>query len=161
MLFLVDIKKIYIEVFGAIKNDTKLLDLLEVEYKDVDKNTFITNLRKQVVEGSSPDGLLKTYEVRLCVHERDGAFRGLHEDVGYLNIDIHISKDKNKTNGILSDIVKRIIEIIDTEERNKQGLQPLKVGLYGLCYKTRTFESRSSYTGWEKYSITFEYRYLL
>lgn len=158
---MIDIKKIYKEVFNAIKNDTQLLDLLEVSYKGVNKNTFLTNLRKQVIEGSTPDGLLKTYEVRLCVHERDGAFRGLHEDVGYINIDIHISKDKNKVQGVLSDIVKRVIEIMDTNERKKQGLQPLQVGLYGLDYKTRTFESRSSYTGWEKYSITFEYRYIL
>ena len=158
---MIDIKKIYIEVFNAIKNDTELLDLLEVKYEGVDRNTFLTNLRKQVIEGSSPDGLLKTYEIRLCVHERDGAFRGLHEDVGYLNIDIHISKDKNKINGVLSNVVKKVIEVLDTNERKKQGLQPLKVGLYGLDYKTRTFENRSNYTGWEKYSITFEYRYIL
>ena len=158
---MIDIKKIYIEVFNAIKNDTELLDLLEVKYKGVDKNTFLTNLRKQVIEGSTPDGLLKTYEIRLCVHERDGAFRGLHEDVGYLDIDIHISKDKNKMSGVLSDIAKKVIEVMDTNERKKQGLQPLKIGLYGLDYKTRTFEKRSNYTGWEKYSITFEYRHIL
>lgn len=158
---MIDIKKIYKEVFNAVKNDTQLLDLLEVSYKGVDRNTFITNLRKQVIEGSTPDGLLKTYEIRLCVHEREGAFRGMHEDVGYLSIDIHISKDKNKVQGVLSDIVKRVIEVMDSNERKKQGLQPLKIGLYGLNYKTRTFENRSSYTGWEKYSITFEYRYIL
>ena len=31
-----DIRKIYRETFRAIKNDTKLLDLLKVKYKDVD-----------------------------------------------------------------------------------------------------------------------------
>ena len=157
---MIDIKKIYIEVFNAIKNDTQLLDLLEVD-RGSNKNEFLSNLRKQVIEGSTPDGLLKTYEIRLCVHEQDGGFVGMNEEIGYLVVDVHISKDKNKINGVLSDIVRRAIDVLDTKQRKKQGLNQLDVGLYGLCYKKRVFQSRSSYTGWEKYSIIFEYRYIL
>ena len=158
---MLNIKNIYIQTFLAIKADTKLLDLLEVEYKDVDENTFLTNLRKQVIEGSNPDDLLNDYSTRLCVHERDGGYTTTYEDVGYINIDVHIAKDKNKLDNRLSDIVKRIVEVIDTRQRQAEGLKPLNVGLYGLTYKTRNLESLSNNYGWEKYTITFEYKYIL
>lgn len=158
---MIDIKNIYTQAFRAIKNDTKLLDLLDVEYKDVDVNTFLTNLRSQVTEGSAPDDLLNNYKTRLCIHERDGSYRGKFEEVGYLVVDIHVTKDRNMQSGILSDIIKRLIEVLDTRQRKKQGLQPLNVGLYGLQYNTRTFSDRANNTGWEKYSVIFEYRYIL
>lgn len=158
---MIDIKNIYIQTFLAIKNDTKLLDLLEVKYKDVDENTFLTNLRKQVVEGSAPEGLLNDYSTRVCVHERDGGYTTTYEDVGYLCVDVHIAKDKNKLDNRLSDIAKRIVEVLDTRQRMKEGLKPLDVGLYGLTYKNRILEELANNTGWEKYSIVFEYKYIL
>jgi hypothetical protein len=162
VLLLINIKDIYRETFLAIKRDTKLLDMLEVVYDGVDENTFLTNLRKQVVEANEPENLLNDYSTRICVHERDGGYRTQREEVGYLAVDIHISKDRNKIDGRMSDIVKRVIEVLDTRERNKQGLGKLNVGLYGLQYKNRIFaESRNRGTGWEKYTIYFEYIYIL
>ena len=158
---MIDIKKVYIQAFLAIKNDTQLLDLLDVEHENVDTNTLMTNLREQVVEASTPENLLNNYKTRLCIHERDGGYRGRREAVDYLVIDVHIPKDRNMQTGRLSDIVKRLIEVLDTDQRKKQGLQPLSVGLYGLKYNTRTFSDRSGTTGWEKYSVVFEYRYIL
>lgn len=158
---MLNIKNIYIQTFLAIKADTKLLDLLEIKYKDVDENTFLTNLRKQVIEGSNPDDLLNDYSTRLCVHERDGGYTTAYEDVGYINVDVHIAKDKNKLDNRLSDIVKRIVEVIDTKQRQSEGLKPLNVGLYGLIYKTRSLDNSTSNSGWEKYTITFEYKYIL
>ena len=64
-----DIRKIYRETFRAIKNDTKLLDLLKVKYKDVDENTFLTNLRTQVIESTDVDDLLNNYSTRFCIHD--------------------------------------------------------------------------------------------
>lgn len=158
---MIDIKNIYKQTFRAIKNDTKLLDLLGVEYKDVDENTFLTNLRKQVTETSKPDRLLDDYNTRLCIHERDGGYRGKYEEVGFLTVDVHVSKDRNMRTGEMSDVVKRVIEVLDTRQRKKQGLPQLDIGLYGLNYNTRTFNEKSNNTGWEKYSIIFEYRYIL
>lgn len=158
---MIDIKNIYKQTFRAIKNDTKLLDLLGVKYKDVDENTFLTNLRKQVTETSSPERLLEDYSTRICVHERDGGYRGIYEEVGFLTIDVHVSKDRNTRTGELSDVVKRVIEILDTRQREKQGLKKLNIGLYGLKYNTRVYSEKHNNTGWEKYSIIFEYRYIL
>lgn len=159
---MIGIKDIYRQTFRAIKNDTKLLDLLDVEYKDVDENTFLTNLRRQVVEGSAPDDLLNDYSTRLCIHELNGKYQsGKREEIAYLVIDVHITKDKNMQTGLISDIVQRIIEILDSNQRKRQGLQPLQIGLYGLTYNNRLFDEKSNATGWEKYTITFEYRYIL
>lgn len=158
---MIDIRNIYRQTFNAIKKDTRLLDLLDVEYKGVDNNTFLDNLRTQVTEGSAPDDLINNYKTRLCIHERDGGYKGKREEVGYFQVDIHITKDKNMQTGRLSDIIKRTIEILDTRQRKVQGLQPLNIGLYGLEYKTRFFEDRSHNTGWEKYTVVFEYRYIL
>ena len=159
---MIDIKNIYKQTFKAIKNDTKLLDLLEVEYKNVDENTFLTNLRKQITETSAPERLLDDYKTRLCIHERTGSYYNNYEEVGFLVVDIHVAKDKNTRTGIMSDVIKRVIEVLDTRQRKKEGLPQLDIGLYGLSYNTRMFnEGRTNNTGWEKYSIVFEYRYLL
>lgn len=158
---MIDIKNIYKQTFKAIKNDTKLLDLLDVEYEDVDENTFLTNLRKQVTETSAPERLLDDYKTRLCIHERDGGYRGKYEEVGFLAVDVHVSKDRNMRTGEMSDVVKRIIEVLDTRQRKRQGLPKLDVGLDGLNYITRAFSEKANNTGWEKYSIIFEYRYIL
>ena len=64
-----DIRKVYKETFKAIKKDTQLLDLLKVKYKDVDNNTFLTNLRAQVIESQTVDDLLNNYSTRLCIYE--------------------------------------------------------------------------------------------
>ena len=154
---MIDIGNIYRQTFRAIKNDTELLDLLDVEYKGVDENTFLTNLRTQVIEGTAPDDLLNNYSTRLCLHELDGTSKGLLDEVSYFVVDIHITKDKNEQTGILSKIVKRLIEILDNKERAKQGLQPLPIGLYGLIYSKRKMSTTKSSTGWEKYTLTFKY----
>lgn len=156
-----DIRNVYTQTFLAIKNDTKLLDLLEIEYEDVDENTFLTNLRKQITETSSPEGLLNDYSTRVCVHERDGGRTSGLDDVGYLCVDIHIPKDKNKLDNRLSRIATRVIEVLDTKERRKQGLPQLNIGLYGLTCKGRVLDELANNTGWEKYRITFEYTYLI
>lgn len=159
---MIDIRNIYIQIFLAIKNDTELLDLLEIKYQGVDENTFLTNLRKQVLEMSQPNDLLNDYSTKVCVHERDGSHQPRSfEEVGYMCVDIHMAKDRNVRDNRLAVIVKRIIEILDTRQREKQGLKKLDIGLYGLTYKTRAFGELSNSSGWEKYTITFEYKYIV
>lgn len=156
---MIDIRNIYKETFRAIKQDTKLLDLLGVEYKGVDNNTFLTNLRKQVIEGSSPEDMLNDYSTRVCYHETSGKAKTGLDETAYLAVDVHITKDRNMQTGLLSDISKRIVEILDSKERKKQGLQPLNVGFYGFIYNDRIFDEKSSTTGWEKYTLIFKYIY--
>lgn len=154
-----DIRKIYRETFRAIKNDTKLLDLLKVKYKDVDENTFLTNLRTQVIESTDVDDLLNNYSTRLCIHELTSGYSTTIDETSYLAVDIYITQDRNMQTGLLSDIVKRVIEIFDTKERQKQGLEPLDIGLYGLTYRNRIANTRSGSTGWLKHTLVFKYTY--
>lgn len=154
-----DIRKLYKETFRAIKNDTKLLDLLDVNYKGLDENTFLTNLRVQVVESTEADGLLNNYKTRLCIHELSSSQATYVDDTRYLAVDIYITQDRNMQTGLLSDIEKRIIEIFDSKERLKQGLEPLNIGLYGLTYRNTNANTRSGSTGWMKQTIVFKYIY--
>lgn len=158
-----NIKNIYIQIFLAIKSDDKLLDLLEIDHgSEVDENTFLTSLRKQVLEMSEPNDLLNDYNTKVCVHERNGSYNSRsYEEVGYICVDIHIAKDRNVRDNRLSEIVKRIIEILDSKQRARQGLSKLDIGLYGLTLKTRTLNELSNSSGWEKYSIVFEYKYIV
>lgn len=155
-----DFRQLYKETFKAIKNDKKILDLLQVEYKDVDENTFLRNLRVQVIEGNEVDDLLNNYKTRLCIHELTSSYATMVDEIGYLCVDIYITQDRNKQTGILSDVVKRLVEIFDSKERQKQGLEPLKIGLYGLTYRNRNADARSSSTGWTKYRVIFKYTYI-
>ena len=154
-----DIRKVYKETFKAIKKDTQLLDLLKVKYKDVDNNTFLTNLRAQVIESQTVDDLLNNYSTRLCIYELTSGYVTDVDAIRYLAVDIYITQDRNMQTGLLSDIEKRIIEIFDTKERQKQGLEPLKIGLYGLTYRNRIANTRSGSTGWLKHTLVFKYTY--
>lgn len=158
---MIKLKNVFIQVFNAIKNDKQLLDLLGVTYEGVDKQAFLTDLRRHVIEASKPDGILKEYHTRLCLHENNGLKSGSYNNIAYFTIDIHVSKENNTKDGRLSDISQRIIEIVDTTERKKVGLPPLDVGLYGLNYNSKNMASnQSGNTGWEMYTIVFEYKYL-
>ena len=154
-----DIRKVYKETFKAIKKDTQLLDLLKVKYKDVDNNTFLTNLRVQVIESQTVDDLLNNYSTRLCIYELTSGYVTDVDAIRYLAVDIYITQDRNMQTGLLSDIEKRIIEIFDTKERQKQGLEPLKIGLYGLTYRNTVANVRSGSTGWLRQTIVFKYIY--
>ena len=154
-----DIRKVYKETFKAIKKDTQLLDLLKVKYKDVDNNTFLTNLRAQVIESQTVDDLLNNYSTRLCIYELTSGYVTDVDAIRYLAVDIYITQDRNMQTGLLSDIVKRVIEIFDSKERQKQGLEPLDIGLYGLTYRNRIANTRSGSTGWLKHTLVFKYTY--
>lgn len=157
------IKQVHVETFKALKNDTELLDLLEVDYKGLSPNEVMTNVRKQIIESSKPDGLLTDYSTRLAIHEEDGGFNGINTETSYLAIDIHITNDNNKKDRRALLIIQRLIELLDTKQRAKQGLPKLPIGLDGLVYTTKRVENVSTRTttGWEKYTVVFKYKFLL
>lgn len=156
-----DLKKINVEIFKAICGDDKLLDLLGIEKTQVDHETFIEVVRQQVLDTDTPDNLLNNYATRLCIHDSSGGSITNIEETGYVAIDIHITQDKTAIDRRHLLIIKRVIELLDTENRRKEGLQPLKIGLYGLTYKRRNPNQSSNNTGWEKHSVIFEYKYLI
>ena len=155
---MINIKNIYKQVFNTFKQDSELLDLLEIEYENVDRNTFLENMRKQVVEMTAPDDILNDYSTRVCVHETSAMANSYCMDISYIAIDVHISKDRNVIDGRLNDIVNRIVLLLDSSNRKRNGKEPLNVGLYGLNYNKRVMEEQSGNTGWEKYRLIFEIR---
>lgn len=160
---MIDIKDVYVQTFLAIKQDDQLLDLLDIEHEGVEENEFMTKLRSQVVDTSRPDDLLTDNATRLCIHEQDESYRsGKFEETAYLAIDINIPKDKNAVDRRSYMIMKRLIEVLDSNQRKREYKQPLPIGLYGLEYITRLKDNqRNITTGWEKHTVVFKYSYLL
>ena len=157
---MIDLKKIYTEVFSAIKSDPQLLDLLEIDHSSDDPNEVIKNIREQVIDTPKPDDLLTNYKTRVCIYE-DTNSRNSLTDKGVLRIDIHMTQDKNAIDRRLPVTAKRLIEIIDSKERTRLGLRPLAIGLDGLTLKSRRTSSTQGSTGWDIYKTVFEYRFIV
>lgn len=159
---MVDFKDVFVQAFIALANDQKLLDLLEIDLSGVtDENERMMKIRKSIIDASNPDGILTEYYTRLCIHEEDGSYQGINQEISYLAVDIHITKDKNGKDRRALQIMKRIIEVLDAKQRKKQGLKMLPVGLIGFRYTKHLQSKNLTNTGWEKYSVIFEYRFLI
>lgn len=160
---MIDLKDVYVKVFMAIKEDKPLLDLLEIKYEGVEENDFMTQLRKQVVETLNPDNLLDEYETRLSIHEQEGSYTyPTGVDNSFLAVDIYISVDKNIKDRRALMILKRLVEVLDSKQRKREGKNELPIGLYGLHYYKRNLDpQRNKTTGWEKYTVVFKYSYLI
>lgn len=159
---MIDLKDTYVKTFLAIKEDKPLLDLLEIPYEDIEENDFMIKLRKQVVETADPDHLLDDYSTRLCVHEQSGSYNyPAGVDNSFLAIDIYVAVDKGKKDRRALLVMQRLIDVLDTKQRERNGKQKLNIGLYGLQYHTRLLNQYYRTTGWEKYTVVFKYSYLL
>lgn len=153
-----DLKEVYVKVFRAIRDDQTLLDLLEIEVGD-DYNQFLTTLRDRVIDSPSPDDLLNNNATRICIYENQSD-KYMNTDIGYIRLDIHITQDKNALDRRVLKIIKRLIEILDTKERKLQGLPRLGIGLDDLEFYQRLPAQEVSYSGWDKYSLLFRYKYI-
>lgn len=157
---MVNIKEIYETIFIELTEDKKLLDLLNVPYENLEGNDLLVAFRKQILENSIPDDLLNDYSTRLCTHEQEGGYQTPFLEIGYIAIDIHITKNNNEKDRRGVQLMTRIIEILDTRERKKRGLERLPLGLEGLEYKERSLNQKRVNTGWEKFTLVFKYTYL-
>lgn len=156
---MVDIRDIYIKIFREIRDDEKLISLLEIDKASMTENEFIKQLRKQVLDTAKPGDMLNDYAPKLCIHEAEGSYRDVVEDYGFVAIDIHTTSDKDEKNRVHLKILQRLIEVLDTRERKKIGKNRVDVGLEGLVYKRRPNTAVIS-TGWEKHTVLFEYKFL-
>ncbi|MCK9191165.1 MAG: hypothetical protein M0P10_06455 [Sphaerochaetaceae bacterium] len=161
---MVDFKDIYIKIFREVRDDEKILRLLEIEplksdASPTDKNNFLKKLKTQIIDTANPGDMLNDYSSKLCVHESDGSYRSGVEDYGYISIDIHTTQDKDAIDRRHLKIMQRLIEILDSNERVKAGKEKLNIGLEGLVYKSRPSQTNVS-TGWEKHTVLFEYKFL-
>lgn len=157
---MVNIKEIYETIFIELTEDKKLLDLLNVPYENLEGNDLLVAFREQILENSIPDDLLNDYSTRLCTHEQGGGYQTPFLEIGYIAIDIHITKNNNEKDRRGVQLMTRIIEILDTRERKKRGLERLPLGLEGLEYKERSLNQKRVNTGWEKFTLVFKYTYL-
>ena len=153
-----DLKEVYVKVFRAIRDDRTLLGLLEIEIGE-DYNEFLTVLRDRVIDSPNPDDLLNNNATRICIYENPSG-QYMNTDVGYIRIDIHITQDKNALDRRVLKIIKRLVEILDTKERKLQGLPRLNIGLDDLEFYQRLPAQQTSYSGWDKYSLLFRYKYI-
>lgn len=157
-----DIKKLYTTVFTTIIHDDEMLSLLEIPKDGVDINDFLKQCRSQIIDSATPDDLLSNYNTRISIFEEQSTRPNMSKiETGYIRLDIHITQDKNKIDRRVLKIVKRLIEILDTDERKRAGLKQLtSCGLDGLHSRHRKPAENTTYTGWEKYSLVFEYQYI-
>lgn len=154
-----DLKKIYVNIFNAIKSDDELLMLLDIDKDGVEINDFLKKCRSQIIDSPTPDDLLNNYDTRICIYEEQSN-RVESVDVGYIRMDIHITQDKDKIDRKKLKIAKRLIEVLDSKERKRAGKKPLPIGLFGLSFRHRTSDKSTNYTGWDKYSLVFEYQHI-
>ena len=136
-----------------------MLELLEIDKSAMDRNSFLKQLRSQVMDTSNPGDMLNDYSTKICIRESEGSYRDGVEDIGFIAIDIHTTEDKDSANRIHLSILQRVIEILDSYERRKTDKKPLKIGVDGLVYVKRPSTTFVS-TGWEKHTILFKYKYL-
>ncbi len=156
---MIDFKDVYTKIFREIRDDDTLISLLEIDKENMDRNAFIGKLREQVMDTANPGDMLNDYSTKLCIHEADGSYRNGVEDYGYVAIDIHTTQDKDAIDRRHLQVLKRLIEVLDTRERKREMKIPLDIGLQGLVYKRRPSTTYVS-TGWEKHTVLFEYKFL-
>ncbi len=161
MISIFDIKQVNVEIFKAIRDDAEIVKLLDIDKFEMTHDEFIAALRKQIFDAQTPDDLLTNYSTKICIHDESGGSVNSFEEVGYIAVDIHITQDKTSVDRRHLIIMKRLIEILDTNNRQKLGLKKLPIGLYGLSYRRRDNIQLSRNTGWEKYTLVFEYKYLI
>lgn len=156
---MIDIKRIHVEIFKALSSDSELLSLLEID-SSLKGNDLMSVLREQIIDNPSPDDLLNNYATRLCIYENNCSNSDSNSiETGLLCIDIHCTQDKNNFDRRLLKVAQRVVEVLDSKERQKQSKQPLNIGLDGLKMVKRSFARTGYSTGWNRYSIYFEYKF--
>jgi hypothetical protein len=156
------IKSNYISVPKELNKDNKLLELLEVPKTEVDGVTVckMNDIKKQILEDRQPGDLITNTLSRLCVFEQPTAptFNPIVER-GWIEVDIYVQKDKNKIDRRVLIIAERIIELLDTKLRMKNGLKPIDIGA-GLYYHNRMPDMMTDNEDWTKYGLVFKYDYI-
>ncbi|RHU03335.1 hypothetical protein [[Eubacterium] hominis] len=160
MFIIVDFRDIFVKTFVALANDSELIKLLDIDLAEVtDSNERMGKIREQIKESIKPNDILNNNNTRLCIHPETGEWQPSRQVIKYLAVDVHITNDRDEIDRRANKIVKRIIEVLDTRERKLHNLKPLEIGLIGLQYKKDSAEESQS-SGWQKYSVVFEYRFL-
>ena len=146
-----NLKDISINVFQALVKDQELLDLLEVP------STSMKDIREQILEDRYPSDLIENSATRICVFENPSSptLNPLVEK-GWIEVDIYVTKEKNKVDRRVLLIAQRVIDLLDTDKRKRRGKAPIPTGI-GLYYYNRLANLPTDNWEWIKYGLIFQY----
>lgn len=154
-----NLKDITVNIFQAIVEDDGLLDLIEVPLTDVGglpKRTM-KSIREQIVEDKYPSDLIENNLSRMCIYELPSTpTSNPNVEKGWLQIDVYVTKEKNKADRRVLVVAERLIGLLDNERRKKLSLPPVSAGV-GLRYYNRMSNMQTDSREWVKYGLIFNY----
>lgn len=147
---MIQLKDITVEVFMALaKNDNlhRLMGMYE---------PTMAELRMRILEDSQPPDIIEDLDTRICVYETPStpAFGNMTEK-GWVNIDVYVHKDNNRSREILI-IAQELINSLDAKQRLKRGLKPINAGIQ-LDYHSRLPNRATDNIDWLRYGLIFKY----
>ena len=152
------LKDITVNVFKVIASDTELLKLLDVPETIIndEKVYALKDIREQILEDKYPSDLVDNNLSRLCIYELQPYKISPALEKGRIEIDVYVTKEKNKEDRRVLVVAERLIDLLDSERRKSRALPSVAVGV-GLEYETRLANMQTDSREWVKYGIIFTY----
>lgn len=154
-----NLKDIIVVTFQSLATDNQLLELLEVPFTDVDGTPTRTmkSIREQIIEDKYPSDLVDNNLSRLCVYELPSSpTQNPIVEKGTIEIDVYVTKEKNKADRRSLLVAERLIGLLDNENRKMAGMKPVGAGT-GLQYHSRLANLPTDSREWVKYGLLFKY----
>ena len=147
---MIQLKDITVEVYMALAKNKTLLELMGLN------NPTMAEIRERILEDSQPPEIITDLDTRLCVYETPTtpAYGNISER-GWVNIDIYVHKDNNRSREILV-IAQELINSVDAKQRIKRGLSPVNAGIQ-LDYHSRLPNRATDNIDWSRYGLIFKY----
>lgn len=136
------LKDVAVGAFELIATDEELLNLLEVPTRSM------KDIREQIVEDKYPNDLVVNSLSRLCVYENPTTkFSYSVVEKSFIEIDIYVTKEKNKIDRRVLLVANRLFEIL--HNKNIEGFQ--------VTYYNRLPNLPTDNKEWVKYGVVFTY----
>lgn len=136
------LKDVAVGIFRVMSSDETLLNLLEVPDRS------ISSIREQIIEDKYPNDLVTDNLTRMCVYETPTSKSVFSaSERCYVEIDIYVTKDKNKVDRRVLLIANRLYELF--HNKDVDGFQ--------MVYYNRLPNLPTDNQEWVKYGIVFSY----
>lgn len=147
---MIQLKDITVEVYMALARNRPLLQLMGLH------DPAMAEIRDRILEDSQPPEIITDLNTRLCVYESPStpAYGNMSER-GWVNIDVYVHKDNNRSREILT-IAQELINSVDAKQRAKRGLPPIQAGIQ-LDYHSRLPNRATDNIDWARYGLIFKY----
>lgn len=149
------LKDITVNIFAELAQDIVLLNLIEVP-----ATRTMKQIREQIIEDRNPNDLVEDTRSRLCVYENSSTptYNPLVER-GWVEIDVYVTKEKNKIDRRALLVAERLISLLDNERRKRKGFEPIGAGA-GLRLYNRLPNLATDSSDWVKYGLVFSYDHI-